>query len=83
MNEKWKIIILRLTCLLLICTIGASSYHVFAVSKETQDKIDQLKKEKSEAEQEKKEAEQEKGYLNNQKSEMENRLKELENRPAV
>ena len=78
MNEKWKIIILRLTCLLLICTIGASSYHVFAVSKETQDKIDQLKKEKSEAEQEKKEAEQEKGYLNNQKSEMENRLKELE-----
>lgn len=78
MNEKWKKLILRVICVLLVGTIGASSYHVSAVSRETQEKIDQLKKEKSEAEQDKKEAEQEKGYLSNQKSEMEERLKELE-----
>ena len=65
-------------CLTLALCVGFSSCTALAASKATQDKIDQVKQEKSEAEEEKKKTEQEQNKLNNAKSEMENYLKELD-----
>ena len=69
----------KLLCLLLSLSLGFSSCTALAASKATQDEIDQVKQEKSEAEEEKKKTEQEQNKLNNAKSEMENYLKELSN----
>ena len=63
--------------MLALC-VGFSSCTALAASKATQDKIDKVKQEKSEAEEEKKKTEQEQNKLNNAKSEMENYLKELD-----
>lgn len=68
----------KMLCLMLALCVGFSSCTALAASKATQDKIDQVKQEKSEAEEEKKKTEQEQNKLNNAKSEMENYLKELD-----
>lgn len=68
----------KMLCLTLALCVGFSSCTALAASKATQDKIDQVKQEKSEAEEEKKKTEQEQNKLNNAKSEMENYLKELD-----
>lgn len=62
---------------MLVLCIGSSACIALAVSKETQDKIDQVEKEKDEAEQQKKETEQEKKQLHNAKEDMESYLEEL------
>lgn len=67
----------QLLCLLLVFSLGCSSTLVYAASKETKDKIDQVQKEKEEAEAEKKKTEQEQNKLNNAKSEMEAYLQKL------
>lgn len=69
---------IRLLCLLLAFGMVASSYTVYAVSRETQSEIDRLKEEKSRAEADKKAAEREKGNISSQKSAVENYLKDLE-----
>ena len=69
----------KMLCLTLVLCLGFSSCTALAASKDTQDKIDKVKQEKSEAEEEKKKTEQEQNKLNNAKSEMENYLKELDN----
>lgn len=69
----------KMLCLTLALCLGFSSCTALAASKDTQDKIDKVKQEKSEAEEEKKKTEQEQNKLNNAKSEMENYLKELDN----
>lgn len=62
---------------MLALSVGFSSCTALAASKATQDKIDKVKQEKSEAEEEKKKTEQEQSTLNNAKSEIESYLKEL------
>ncbi len=76
-GKKRKSLAGRLLCLALALCLGFSSCTALAASKDTQDKIDKVKQEKSEAEEEKKKTEQEQNKLNNAKSEMENYLKEL------
>lgn len=78
-GKKRKSLAGRLLCLTLALCLGFSSCTALAASKDTQDKIDKVKQEKSEAEEEKKKTEQEQNKLNNAKSEMENYLKELDN----
>lgn len=78
-GKKRKSLAGRLLCLTLTLCLGFSSCTALAASKDTQDKIDKVKQEKSEAEEEKKKTEQEQNKLNNAKSEMENYLKELDN----
>lgn len=68
----------RILCLMLVLCIGSSACVALAVSKETQDKIDQAEKEKDEAEQQKEETEQEKNQLHNAKADMESYLADLE-----
>lgn len=67
----------RILCFLLTLCIGSSTCIALAVSKETQDKIDQVEREKNEAEEQKKEAEQEKDKLHNAKADMESYLSNL------
>lgn len=74
-GKKRKSLAGRLLCLTLALCLGFSSCTALAASKDTQDKIDKVKQEKSEAEEEKKKTEQEQNKLNNAKSEMENYLK--------
>lgn len=71
----------RILCMILVLSMGSSVYVAHAVSKETQDQIDKIKKEKEEAEQQQEETEQQRQELNNKKSEMEGYLKNL-NRQA-
>ena len=78
-GKKRKSLAGKLLCLTLVLCLGFSSCTALAASKDTQDKIDKVKQEKSEAEEEKKKTEQEQNKLNNAKSEMENYLKELAN----
>lgn len=68
----------RILCLMLVLCIGSSACIALAVSKETQDQIDKVEKEKDEAEQQKEEAEQEKNQLHNAKADMESYLANLE-----
>ena len=77
-GKKPKRFMKKMLCLTLALCVGFSSCTALAASKATQDKIDQVKQEKSEAEEEKKKTEQEQNKLNNAKSEMENYLKELD-----
>ncbi len=78
-GNRPKRFIKKMLCLTLALCLGFSSCTALAASKDTQDKIDKVKQEKSEAEEEKKKTEQEQNKLNNAKSEMENYLKELAN----
>ncbi len=77
-GKKPKRFMKKMLCLMLALCLGFSSCTALAASKDTQDKIDKVKQEKSEAEEEKKKTEQEQNKLNNAKSEMENYLKELD-----
>lgn len=77
MRKTVQKIAARILCIVLVLSMGLSVYVAHAVSKETQDQIDQIKKEKEEAEQQQEETEQEQKELNSQKSEMESYLKNL------
>ncbi|MCD8097542.1 MAG: cell wall hydrolase [Lachnospiraceae bacterium] len=67
----------RMLCLTLALCVGLSSCVVFAVSEETQNKIDQTEEEKVAAEEEKAAAEEEQSSLNSAKEEMEQYLEQL------
>ena len=67
----------RIFCLFLILCLCSSALTAMAVSKDTQNRIDQTKKEKEEAEQKKKEAEAQQNELNSAKKSMENYLADL------
>ncbi len=71
-------ILARILCLMLVFGMAAPSFVTLAASRETQEEIDRLKKEKQKAEEERKRAEQQKGSIKSQKSATENYLKELE-----
>ena len=71
-------ILARILCLMLVFGMAAPSFVALAASRETQEEIDRLKKEKQKAEEERKRAEQQKGSIKSQKSATENYLKELE-----
>ena len=76
-GKKRERLIKKILCFMLALSVGFSSCTALAASKATQDKIDKVKQEKSEAEEEKKKTEQEQTTLNNAKSEIESYLKEL------
>ncbi len=67
----------RMLCLALALCVGFSSCIVFAVSDETQSKIDQTEEEKAAAENEKAAAEEEQSNLSSAKEEMEQYLEQL------
>lgn len=67
----------RILCLLIVVCMGSSACIALAVSKETQDEINRVKREKAKAEEEKKETEQEQKDLNNAKSRVQSDLEEL------
>lgn len=77
MRKQRRMLLARILCLMLVLGMAAPSMAVLAVSKETQDQIDAMKKEKEKAEAERKKAEQQKGSIKSQKSATENYLKEL------
>lgn len=68
----------RIVCLLIVVCMGSSVVTALAVSKETQDEINRVKKEKARAEEEKKETEQEQKDLNNAKASVESYLADLQ-----
>ncbi len=67
----------RILCLLLVFCLSSSANIALAVSKETQDEINRVKREKARAEEEKKETEQEQKEINNAKSSVESYLADL------
>ncbi len=67
----------RILCLLIVFCLSSSALVTLAVSKETQDEINRVKREKARAEEEKKETEQEQKEINNAKTSVENYLADL------
>jgi len=77
-RENVKKILIRIMCFTLLFGTVIPSGIVQAVSRETQDEIDRLKREKAKAEEDKKKVEQEKGSISSKKSATMEYLKDLE-----
>lgn len=77
MRRKLHRLTKRILCLLIVICMGSSASIALAVSKETQDEINRVKKEKAKAEEDKKETEQEQKDLNHAKSKVQSDLEEL------